>query len=275
MGLLDRSNKENSNSVMEGVALKCAPGFCSLYNVAELSYEDDEFKLSGRSCDKRFNFHAFHNIYNIIQRKFTLSTDLDLYIEACDSLLNDRIKIKTSKDISIYSSKMDKHHGHMITIQNIDVNARAFCATCTYIKLVNINIKAKTITLFDLTYDEVYTRISGHIESGKIVMHMYDRWDFMQILENVIGVNATSGILYGKSLDDNQINELQNINPITDSKINIFNTDIYCITYLRKYVIITRNSAVIDGFKESSYKMADGWYLIYTGEPIDLYEFVV
>lgn len=274
MGLLDRSNKENSNSVMEGVALKCAPGFYSPYNIAELSYDDGEFKLTGNSCDKRFNFRAFHNIYDIIQRKFTLSTDLDLYIEACDSLLNDRIKIKTSKDISMYPSKMDKHHGHTITIQNIDVNARAFCATCTYIKLVNINIKAKTITLFDLTYDEVYTRISGHIESNRVIMHMYDRCDFRLILENVIGANATLGILHGESLDDDQIKELQNINPITDSKINIFNTDIYCITYLRKYVVITRNPVVIDDFKELSYKMADGWYLIYTGEPIDLYEFV-
>lgn len=273
MSLLDRSNKESSNSVMEGVALKCAPGFYSLYNIAELNYVDDEFKLTGKSCDKRFNFRAFHNIYDIIQRKFTLSTDLDLYIEACDSLLNDRITIKSSKDISMYSSKMNKHHSHTVTIQNIDINARAFCATCTYIKFININVNAKTITLFDLKYDEVCTRISGHISSEKIVMHMYDQCNFNQILMNIIGLDIVGGIL-NNELNDDQIKDLQNINPIIDSKINIFNTDIYCITYLRKYVVITRKQSIINAFKESSYKMADGWHLIYTGEPVDLYEFI-
>lgn len=272
MSLLDKINKENINSSMQVITNKYSSKFHSFHNDTELYYEKGEFKLRGTYC-ARFNFDALNSIHDEIQRKIILSTDLDLCIETCDSSRNGQMEIKTSGDIEIIPTVRNAAYERVTTIENVNIFADVLKIACTYIKLFNVNIKTKLLTLHDLTCETLCNNISGYVKTSQIYMHMNTSWDFDRIFKSITNLNIPKGFP-GIKLNETQINELLNTNPITRSGIGVFNTNTYRIAHHSNYFIITRDQSIISTFEESSYKMADGWYLICTVKSVNLYEFI-
>lgn len=271
MSLLDKSNKENSNSVMEGIADKYNLRFKPHFNgEVELSYEDNEFRLSSNEFGSDFNFDTINDMYNDVQREFTLSTDLNLHIRVCDSFPKDQITIKSSEDIELKPTVRNEAFSRVVTMQNINIFANLLEVSCSCIKLLDVNIESYMFVLYNLTRERLSNNISGHVKSSRVKMYMNNDWDFKQMFESIVGSNIRDGFLNGK-VNKKLLKELQNINPIKRSGINIFDTNTYYIGHHDKCFVITRKQSIINTFKELSYKMADGWYLIYTDEPIDLY----
>lgn len=209
-------------------------------------------------------------IYNDIQRKFTLSTDSYLHIRLYNLFPKDRITIKAGKAIELKSTIRNEAFSCEVTIQNINIFADLLEVSCSYIKLLNVNIKSNILVLHNLTREKICNNISGHIKTKRVNIHMNNKWDFNQIFASITSLNITKNILNGE-LNNDQINELQNINPIKKSKIDIFDTNIYHILHHDNCFVITREQSIINKYKGSSYQMADGWYLIYTGKSINFY----
>jgi hypothetical protein len=271
MSPLDRSNKENLNSVMEGIADKYSSKFRPHFDgEIKLGYEDNEFRLSGSELDSDFNFDVINDIYNDIQRKFTLSADSYLHIRVYDSFPKDRITIKSGKVIELKPTIINKVVSRTVTMQNINIITDLLDVSCSYIKLLNVNIESNILVLHDLTREKLCNNINGHIKTNRVDMSMNNKWDFDQMFTSTTSLNITK-ITINEGLNNDQINELQNINPIKGSKIGIFNTNTYRILHHDNCFVITREKSIINTFKELSYKMADGWYLIYTDKSINFY----
>ena len=162
MSLLDRSNKENLNSVMGSIADKYSSKFRLHFDgEIKLSYEDNEFRLSGDELGSDFNFNVINDIYNDIQRKFTLSADSYLHIRVYDSFPKDRITIKSGKVIELKPTIINKVVSRTVTMQNINIITDLLDVSCSYIKLLNVNIESNILVLHDLTREKLCNNISG------------------------------------------------------------------------------------------------------------------
>jgi hypothetical protein len=243
MSLLDRSNKENLNSVMEGVADEYSNKFKAFdksnnpIRMTGIEYRDGEFNIITNDQIDSISFRSsvINDMYHDIHKKVNINSESDLRITADQSVVIEN-EIRTTKNISISPSMLYSSGDFLISISNINIFAKELSICPTFIKLYDSNIKVNTLTLSNIQDIKDLNNITGHIESGRLDIYTanYIAWEnFFKVFE-----------------DKEQVIKLSKYNLIQAIGLGSYISNSYRIVDFDKTVIITRDPVVYRQLKK-------------------------
>lgn len=226
MGLLDRINKENTESISQDIVDKC------LKMIIGNNQDHDRYRgtfinnnLHIDKCESSvilpLKTDGLQDMYNVIKKDFTISTDLNvaIFTDLHDSTL-EHVKIKCGTTCQLFGFTGN------VELKNINIFSQTLIVDLSNLHLSNVNIHTThNIQIISGCDMETFKGISGSISTDNLFVYI-QKTPLIESIYRGLGVGRSNWSLYEK-LVENKFIEI--LDP------DRFDVNTYCIT-LSKYL---------------------------------------